>query len=95
MLRKIVHIFNIKIVEKGAHLNFAMGAIFHRYATVHVSLVLVLRNAAPTPFRYLGLGRTFTTSLRSLRSGGSFSRTQWVKIVFDQIIVEYKMVGEV
>jgi len=29
---KIVSIFNIQIVIKGAHLNFAMGATLHRYA---------------------------------------------------------------
>jgi len=30
-----VHIFKIKIVEKGAHLNFAIGAILNTYTTGH------------------------------------------------------------
>jgi len=30
---KIVPISNISIIKKGAHLNFAMGTIFHRYET--------------------------------------------------------------
>jgi len=30
---KIVLICNIYIIRKGAHLNFAMGATLHRYAT--------------------------------------------------------------
>jgi len=30
---KIVPISNIEIIRKGAHLNFAMGATLHRYAT--------------------------------------------------------------
>jgi len=31
---KLVPTLNIQITKKGAHLNFAMGAILHRYATV-------------------------------------------------------------
>ena len=30
---KIVPIFNIQIIGKGAHLNFVIGATLHRYAT--------------------------------------------------------------
>jgi len=33
---KIVPISNIWIIEKGAHLNFAMGAGLHWYATVYM-----------------------------------------------------------
>jgi len=33
--------FNIQIISKGAHLNFAMGATLHRYATDHRNFVAV------------------------------------------------------
>jgi len=35
---KIVAIFGIEIIKKGAHLHFAMGSILHRYATDQDSL---------------------------------------------------------
>jgi len=38
---KNVPIFNIQIIIKGAHLNFAMGATLHRYATGAHGLVFM------------------------------------------------------
>jgi len=37
---KIAPISNIEIMKKGAHLNFSMGVIVHRYASAQLISVL-------------------------------------------------------
>jgi len=43
---RIEPISNVQIIKKGAYLKFAMGAIFHRYATGHMNFIL---DSATTP----------------------------------------------
>jgi len=55
ILRKNCAMSNIKIIEKGAHLNFAMGASLHRYATAWRFESYSLCLACGTRFRYSSL----------------------------------------